>query len=199
MASILDIGIPDVISGIMQPKLKNRFRVTFSGLGDASTGAPSIPVSAQVVSVSRPSLSFEEVTMHRYNSVAYTAGKHSFEDLSITIEDDIMGSASQVIQNQLQTQQQLIGVQGPWLASRSQGSLFKFSTVLEQLDGNATVLERWVYQGCWLKSVNYNDLDYSASDQVQINLTIRFDHARQTLFGTSEGSGFATGGQLVQS
>jgi hypothetical protein len=150
----------------------------------------------QATNVSRPSLDFNEVALHRYNSVAYVAGKHSFGDLSLTVEDDVTSSASAVIQEQLQRQQWLIGVEGQWLATAGEGSLYKFVTYLDQLDGNDQVIERWVYEGCWIKSSNYGELDYSSSDQVTISLTIRFDHVRQDIvnFKYSDGPGVATGG-----
>ena len=44
MSTINDIGIPGVGSGILQPRQKNRWRVTFANLGG---GADSQPLSMQ--------------------------------------------------------------------------------------------------------------------------------------------------------
>jgi hypothetical protein len=38
------------------------------------------------------------------------------------------------------------------------------------------------------------DLDYAASEAVQITMTIRYDHARQDIGGYDQGQGIATGG-----
>ena len=83
MATINDIGIPGVGSGILQPKLKNRWRVTFANLGG---GVDSQPLSHQAITVTRPVLSFEEIQLDRYNSRAWVAGKHTFEPMTITLE-----------------------------------------------------------------------------------------------------------------
>lgn len=156
-------------------------------------GVNSIPVSHQAVTVSRPNLSFEEVPLHRYNSVAWVAGKHTWEEMTLTIEDDVAG-ASTVIQEQLQKQQFLIGAEGPWLATAQEGSVYKFAAQLDMLNGNELVMERWTIEGCWIKQADYTDLDYTSSDAVQITLTIRFDHARQDSLSYQPGQGVATGG-----
>jgi len=176
MATIMDIGIPGVGTGILQPKLKNRFRVTFTGFGG---GSSSIPVSMQVVTCSRPNVSWEKVEVNRYNSKVFVASKHTWEPLEIVIEDDVTGSASKVIQEQLQKQQYLTGVLGPWLASAPEASVYKFATKIEALDGNEAVLETWNVQGCWVQTANYDTFDYSANEAVKITLSVSIDHAYQ--------------------
>jgi hypothetical protein len=192
MATINDIGIPGIGTGILQPKLKNLWRVTFANLGG---GTDSQPLSLQAINVTRPSLSFEEVELHRYNSRAFVAGKHLFEPMTITFEDDVTGTASRVIQEQLQKQQWLIGAEGPWLGKGEEGSLYKFVTYLDLMDGKKQVIEKWTVEGCFFQAVDYTDLDYADSAAVQITVTIRYDHARQgELNGYNAGEGVATGG-----
>ena len=191
MATINDFGIPGAGAGILQPKQKHKWRVTFANLGG---GADSQPLTVQAITITRPTITFEEVQLDRYNSRSFIAGKHTFEPMELVIEDDISGTASKVIQDQIQKQQWLIGAEGQWLASAGEGSLYKFVTNLDLLDGNDQAVERWTVEGCWFNSINYNDLDYAASDAVQISVTIRYDHARQDLVGYTQGQGVATGG-----
>lgn len=191
MATINDIGIPGVGSGILHPKHKNRWRVTFANMGG---GADSQPVSMQAITVARPKLTFEEIELHRYNSRSWVASKHSWDEMALTVEDDVTSTASTVIQAQLQKQQWLIGAEGQWLAAAGEGSLYKFVTYLDMLDGNDQVIEKWTVEGCWIKSADYGELDYAANEKVTIALSIRYDHARQTLGGYTQGPGIATGG-----
>jgi hypothetical protein len=191
MATINDIGIPGVGSGILHPKQKNRWRVTFANMGG---GVDSQPLSMQAVTIMRPTLSFAEVPLHRYNSVDWVAGKHTWEPMTLTLEDDVTGTASRVLQDQIQSQQWLIGAEGQWLAARGEGSLYKFVTILEQLDGNDVTIEEWIMESCWLANINYGELDYSTGDQITIEISIRFGHARQVLGGYDQGQGVATGG-----
>ena len=191
MSTLLDVGIPGIGSGILHPKHKNRWRVTFANLGG---GVDSQPMSMQATKISRPSLTFNEVTLHRYNSTGYVAGKHQWEAMKITVQDDVSSSASAVIQAQLQKQQWLIGSEGQWLATAPEGSLYKFVCYLDQLDGNDQVIEKWTIEGSWIQNAVWGELDYSTGDAVEIDLTIRFDHARQSLVGYTGGPGSALGG-----
>lgn len=191
MATINDIGIPGVGSGILHPKQKNKWRVTFANMGG---GTDSQPLSIQAVTVTRPVLTFDEVQLDRYTARAWVAGKYTFEPMTVSFEDDITGLASQVIQEQLQTQQFLIGAEGQFLAAAGEGSIYKFVTYLDQLDGNDQQVERWTVEGCWFQNVDYTDLDYATADQVLITTTIRYDHARQNLGGYDQGQGVALGG-----
>lgn len=192
MATILQAGIAGVGTGILHPKHKNRFRVTFAGLGG---GADSQPISMQVITFERPKLTFAKIELHRYNSVAYVAGKHSWEPTTLVIQDDQTSTATAAITEQLQMQQNLVGVGSTgWLATAPEGSNYKFATYVDQLDGNDQVLERWTLEGSWFENVSWGDLDYSTGDPVEITISLSFDHARQTIMGYSGGEGLAIGG-----
>jgi len=70
-------GVPTMAGekGILQPKLKYRFRVTlgagFGGSGDTRE------YTQNVMNVTRPKVNFEEVMIDSYNSKVYVAGKHA--------------------------------------------------------------------------------------------------------------------------
>lgn len=193
MATLSQIGIPGVGFGILMPKLKNRWVVTFRGIG--SGAAPSGDLSWQCKNITRPSLSFEKVKLDRYNSIAYVAGKHEWEECNITLEDDITGLATSVIQSQLEMQQELIGASGLYLAAAATASSYKFGTVLDLLDGGENIVEQWLLEGCWISKSDYGELDYTASEAVTINLSLSFDHARQ-IIGPDLPAGTAIGGTL---
>ena len=82
----------------------------------------------------------------------------------------------------------------PREAAAGEGSLYKFVTYLDLLDGNDQVTEKWTVEGCWLENVDYTDLDYSSSEPVTITLSVSYDHARQNIGGYAQGPGIATGG-----
>lgn len=191
MSTIMDIGIPGVGSGILHPKQQNRWRVTFANLGG---GTDSQPLSMQAISITKPKLTFAKIELHRYNSISYIAGKHSWDPLNLVLEDDVSSTASTVLEAQLQKQQWLIGAEGQWLAAAGEASLYKFVTYLDQLDGNDQMIERWTIEGCWFEAVNYGTLAYNTGDAVTIEATLTFDHARLALGTYSDGPGVATGG-----
>ena len=198
MATLSNFGIPGVGQGILHPRLKNKFRITFLNMGQLVAGTQSKDLSWQVTNITLPNLTFEEVTLHRYNSVAYVAGKHSWEPISVTVEDDITGLAATVIKAQLETQQRLIGVDldGRWLNTAATGSDYKFGSKIEQLDGDEGVVQTWVLEGCMLTSADFGDRDYSASEAATITFNMRYDHARHIESGLSYGT--ALGGNVTE-
>lgn len=171
--------------GLLMPKLKYRFRVVFENLGVAT---PRTELTKQVMDFTRPSVSFEEMVVDIYNSKLYLAGKHSWEAIAVNLRDDAGGQVSRLIGEQLQKQLDFVEQ-----ASASSGIDYKFTTRCEILDGgNGTatpvVLETWYLYGCYLTSVNYNDLNYSESAPVTITMNIRFDNALQTPIGSGVGA-----------
>ena len=131
MATLSQAGIPGVGTGVLQPKAKNKWQVLFSGLGGtlgATASGVQSDLSAQVITVTRPSISYEEVQLDRYNTRVYVAGKYTFEPCSMTIEDDITNRASTAIQTQLEMQQRLVGASGPWLNSEATAFGYKFGS-----------------------------------------------------------------------
>ena len=166
-------------------------------MAQALPGTESKNLSWQVTTITLPNLSFEEVVLHRYNSVAYVAGKHTWEPISVTVEDDITGLAATVVKNQLETQQRLIGVDlnGRWLNTAYTGSDYKFGSKIEQLDGDEGVVQTWILEGVYIASADFGDRDYSASEAATITMSLRFDHARHLESGT--GYGTALGGHVA--
>jgi hypothetical protein len=151
----------------------------------------------QVTNITLPNLTYEEVALHRYNSVAYVSGKHSWEPISVTVEDDITGLAATVIKNQLETQQRLIGsdLDGRWLNTAATGSDYKFAAVIEQLDGDEGVVQTWFLEGVQIMNADFGDRDYSASEAATITMSLRYDHARHVESGL--GYGTALGGVVA--
>ena len=175
--------------GLLMPKLQYRFRVSFEGFG-VSTG-DRVELTKQVVSFSRPTVSFADVDVHVYNSIVRLAGKHSWGDVSTTIRDDAAGNVTRLIGEQLQKQFDFMEQ-----SSAATGRDYKFITRCEMLDGgNGTggengpqILETWELYGCYIKEANYQEVNYANSDPVTIQMSIRFDNALQTPGGTGIGT-----------
>ncbi len=177
MGLITDLGIDG--NGILQPVLKNRWEVNFLGFA----GDPD-PLHVQVISMDRPKLEFAEIELDRYNSKAYVAGKHSFQPINMVFEFDTGGTVAKSLQDQLNLQQSIIGnFPAPRLPAAIGGAVYKFAIRSTLLDGNDTALEAWIMEGCYIASVDYENLDYSANESLKVNLSIRFDQARQVITG----------------
>jgi hypothetical protein len=173
--------------GLLMPKLKYRFRVMFENFG---VSKPTTELTKQVMSFTRPNLSFEEITLPIYNSTLKLAGKHTWADATCEIRDDAGGAVSKLIGEQLQKQMDFLE-----MSSAASGVDYKFTTRVEVLDGgngaNApTVLETWWLYGCYVKSADYGSLNYGESAPVTVNMTIAYDNANQ---GAGQGVGTEIG------
>jgi hypothetical protein len=171
--------------GLLMPKLKFRFRVTFENFG---VSQPSTELTKQVIDFKRPTLEFEEILIPVYNSKVYLAGKPTWTAVTCNLRDDASGEVSKRVGEQLQKQFDFMEQ-----ASAASGIDYKFVTRWEALDGGngasePTILESWELYGCYLSSADYGDSNYGTNDPMTIGLTIRYDNAIQTPVGTGVGS-----------
>jgi hypothetical protein len=171
--------------GLLMPKLKYRFRALFENLG---VSTPRTELTKQVMDITRPSVTFEEMEVPVYNSRVYLAGKHSWDVLSVNFRDDVSGAVSRLLGEQVQKQFDVMEQ-----ASAASGIDYKFITRFEILDGGngastANVLETWECYGCFLTNVNYNDLNYASGEPATITASIRFDNAIQSPIGDGIGA-----------
>jgi hypothetical protein len=174
------------------PKLKYRFRVLLLGFGvEAST-----ELTKQVSDVTRPTVTFEEMTVEIYNSKVKLAGKPSWGDFTLNLRDDANGQVQKIVGQQIQKQYDFMEQ-----ASARSGIDYKFQMNIEMLDGgNGTlepnILEKWEIYGCFVSEVNYGEANYGTNEPMTVALTIKCDNAVQ--FAGANGTGPERGiGALV--
>lgn len=181
--------------GLLMPKLKYRFRVSFENFG---VSTPRSELTKQVVDFTRPSVTFDEIPIDIYNSKVYLQGKHTWEQCTVNMRDDASGQVAKLVGEQLQKQFDMLEQ-----ASAASGIDYKFITRCEVLDGGngasaPNVLETWELYGCMVTNVNYNDLNYASSEAATVTMSIRFDNAVQTPVGAGVGATVArTIGEVV--
>jgi hypothetical protein len=171
--------------GLLMPKLKFRFRVTFLNFGVTQ---PSTELTKQVIDFKRPSVSFENIEIPIYNSKVYLAGKPSWAEVSCNLRDDASGEVTKRVGEQMQKQFDFFEQ-----SSASSGIDYKFTTILEVLDGGngantPNILETWEMYGCYLMSADYGDNNYSSNEPMTVALSIRYDNALQTPTGAGIGA-----------
>ena len=181
----LDSNANASTQGLLMPKLQYRFRVSLENFG---VSAPTTELTKQVVDVTRPNVSFEQITLDVYNSKVYLAGKHTWEPITLNLREDASNNVQKSVGEQLQKQFDFFEQ-----SSARSGADYKFVTRIEILDGGngeqtPDVLETFELYGCYLESANYNTLAYATSDPVSIALTIRYDNAIQTPENTGIGT-----------
>ena len=174
--------------GLLMPKLQYRFRVSLENFG---VSTPTTELTKQVIDVSRPNVSFEQMTLDVYNSRVYLAGKHTWEPISLNLREDVNNNVQKLVGEQLQKQFDFFEQ-----SSAASGIDYKFTTRIEMLDGGngasaPNVLETFELYGAYVENVNYNTLAYATSDPATITLSVRYDNAIQTPQGTGLGTAVA--------
>ena len=165
-------------SGVLvQPKLSYRFRVFLNEFGSGE----NLELTSQVVSVSRPSLTHDDVVVDVYNSRINLAGKHTWDAITLTVRDDVTGLVARAIAAQMQKQ-----VDHANQSSVKAGGGYKFGMSIQNLDGSqpAEVLDSWQLAGCYIQNVNYGENNYATSDPLQITIAIKYDNANHNILGT---------------
>ena len=181
----LDSSSSSSNQGLLMPKLQYRFRVSLENFG---VSTPTTELTKQVVDVTRPNVSFEDIQVDVYNSRVFLAGKHTWEPITLNLREDVSNNVQKLVGEQLQKQFDFFEQ-----SAAASGSDYKFVTRIEITDGangaNAvTVLETFELYGCYIESANYNQLAYGTSDPVTVTLSLRYDNAIQTPQGTGVGT-----------
>jgi len=170
-----------VSQGMLMPKLKYRFRISFENFGKSSEVTE---LTKQVQDVTRPNLSFTNQVIEIYNSKINYAGKPTWENITVKLRDDVNGYVSKLVGEQNQRQFDFFEQ-----SSAAAAGDYKFILRIEMLDGGngtgtPTTLEEWEVYGCYLEKTNWQTLDYKEQGPVMIDLTIRYDNAVQTKGGS---------------
>ena len=174
--------------GLLMPKLAYRFRVSLENFGVSS---PTTELTKQVMDITRPNLTFDNVTLDVYNSRVYVAGKHTWDPITITLRDDVNNSVTKLVGEQIQKQFDFFEQ-----SSAASGIDYKFTARIEMLDGGngasaPNVLETFELYGAYIENVNYNTLAYNTSEPATVTLSVQYDNAIQTPQGTGIGTAVA--------
>ena len=95
-------GSSQTSQGLLMPKLKYRFRLSFVNFGVSTNDV--IELTKQVQDAKRPSVKFNPVTVDIYNSKVYFQGKPEWDEATVTLRDDSNGKISKLVGEQIQKQ-----------------------------------------------------------------------------------------------
>lgn len=164
-------GIREEPDGATRTKfahLKNRFRVTMTGFA-APIGSKNLTLEAKKVSL--PKITFAEQKIEGYGHETKYAGKETFGDVSITV----LNSIDNVIYKELLRQKQLQSSNATSVTATAPTN-YKFVCNVEHLGGNSERLSYWQYEGCWIKELDFGDVEYGNYDAMMINMTLSIDN-----------------------
>ena len=158
MAETLEVQ--QLLADTYEPKRKFRWIIAIDGI-DAFTAKTA----------TRPQLTFDETVIDYINQKRYLSGKGTWAPLNLSLYDPIVPSAAQKV---------LEWIRLDWENTTGRmgyASFYKKTINLKLLDPVGAVVEDWELQGTWIQDANFNDLDYTVSDPVDIAMVLRFDQA----------------------
>ena len=158
MATLIDAN--EIMFTAFEPKLKNRYVMNLNGL-------PAYLVKT----MARPSITFEEVELHHINVKRYVHGKATWEPIEVTLYDPVVPSAAQQVIEQVRLHHESVTGRDGY------SDFYKKDITFNVLGPVGDVVEEWLLKGAFIQAANFNDLDYTSSDPVDISLTLRYDYA----------------------
>lgn len=164
------IGDPNVV-------FKRKFRWTLSITGNGFSIPPYF-----VKVAARPNISFEETEINFLNDKMWIPGKATWEALTFTYMDvagnlagelgEQAGGGNLDLYTWLTNVFDFTSPTKKFMNSKRCGYQGNVSLIL--WDGCGNQLENWALEDAWPQAINFGDLDYSSSDTVDIELTIRY-------------------------
>ena len=158
MATLLEAQ--DIMFTPFEPKLKNRFIMNIDGI-------PAYLIKT----ANRPSIQFDEVVLEHMNVTRYVKGKGKWQPIEITLYDAVVPSAAQAVMEWVRLSHESVTGRDGY------SDFYKKEVTFQLLGPVGDVVEEWILKGCFIESANFNDVDFAASDPVDITLSLKYDYA----------------------
>jgi hypothetical protein len=158
MADLIDPS--EIMFTPFEPKVKNRFIMYIEGI-------PAYLIRA----ANRPSITFEEIELNHINVKRYVKGKGAWDTLEITLYDPIVPSGAQAVMEWVRLHKESVTGRDGY------SDFYKKDITFNVLGPVGDKVEEWTLKGAFITDANFNELDYSSSDVVDISLTLRYDYA----------------------
>lgn len=178
-----DMGIGEV--GKQGTIIKRKFRWTL----EITWPGGFIPKNF-VKLAARPKLSIDTTEINFLNATTWLPGKAKWEPINVTYIDAAhkdMGGLYDWIAT-------LYNFQDDMALGMSEKSGWSGTGVLTMYDGCGSPLETWTMKSMWPESVDFGEVDYASSDEMNIELTLRYSEVKhQGMCGTPSANGTCKG------
>jgi len=158
MAEVLEFN--DMFYTNFEPKMKNRFIMEIDGI-------PSYLIKT----ANRPSIQFEVVTLDHINVKRKLKGKGEWQTLTITLYDPVVPSAAQAVMEWVRLSHESV------TGRNGYSDFYKKNVTFNVLGPVGDIVEEWQLVGTYIEGANFGTLDWSTTDPVEIELTLRYDYA----------------------
>ena len=144
-----------------EPKVAFRHKLLIDGITAYSCKA-----------VNMPSIDQGEIVIDYINTDFKVKGKSRWQDITVTLLDPVDPSAAKEVHDWIKKHHDSeSGIDGFAFSD------YKKDITIQALDPKGAPVEIWTLSGAYVKSVNWGDMDWSADEAKQIELTITYDYA----------------------
>jgi len=154
------INTNDMMFTAFEPKLQNRFLMDIGGI-------PGYLIKK----ISRPSISFNEVTLDHINVKRKIKGKANWENITCDLYDPVTPSGAQAVMEWVRLSHESVTGRDGY------SDFYKKDIRFNALGPVGDVVEEWICKGAYVKAANFGDADWTSDTPMNISITIRMDYA----------------------
>ena len=158
MAELLDPT--EIMFTAFEPKVANRFIMYIEGI-------PAYLIKA----TNRPGITFGDVVLDHINVERKLKGKGRWNDVSITLYDPVVPSASQAVMEWVRLSHESVTGRDGY------SNFYKKDITFNALGPVGDKVEEWTLKGAYIGDANFGDFDWATEDAVNIQLTLKYDYA----------------------
>ena len=112
-----------------------------------------------------------EVVLEHMNVTRYVKGKSRWQPIDITLYDPVVPSAAQAVMEWVRLGHESVTGRDGY------SDFYKKNVTFNLLGPVGDKVEEWTLKGAWIQDATFGDMDFSASEPLEITLTLRYDYA----------------------
>jgi hypothetical protein len=144
-----------------EPKRQNRFILRFPS---------SLGINEWFVeTAARPKIKIVSKEIEFLNTSTFVAGRFNWDEITVKFRDPIGPSAAQALMEWVRLHAESVTGRMGYAAG------YKKDIDLEMLDPTGVAVEKWILQGVFLTSVDFDSLGYSEDGLITVKATLRPD------------------------
>jgi hypothetical protein len=158
MANLLDPN--EIMFTNFEPKMSNRFIMYVEGI-------PAYLIKA----ANRPEIVNNKVTIDHINVKRHVKGRSEWSDISITLYDPIVPSATQAVMEWVRLHHESV------TGRNGYSDFYKKDITFNALGPVGDKVEEWTLKGAFITTAKFSDMDYTGEDLSEVELTLSYDYA----------------------
>jgi hypothetical protein len=143
-----------------EPKVQNRFIMYIEGI-------PSYLIKG----ISRPTISFGDITMDHINIKRKLKGKASWNDVEASLYDPVSPSGAQAVMEWVRLSHESVTGRDGY------SDFYKKDVVFNMLGPVGDIVEEWILKGAFVQQANFGTAAWANEAPMEISMTIRYDYA----------------------